>query len=315
MDTLTSLMTAMEHRELKAFENRKASANRQSALPMVFGIAISSFSILIFILAFYFTNMELKISNRLNNELELKNLQLEKYTRELSSFTRITSHDMQEPLRKIELFISMIEDREKEHLSQNALKYFEKIKDSVGRMRRLFLSILNFYLADQVRQKVDRVDLNEVLHDTISSLKIDIRDSNAVINSKPLPHVQGVRQQLVQLFENLIRNSIKFKKANVNPEVSISWERCVGSATGLRDLEKDKEYYRIDFKDNGVGFDQKYGDKIFEIFQRLHVNNENYAAGIGLSICRKIAQNHNGTITAQSEVDKGAVFSVYIPAS
>lgn len=315
MDSISLLVDGMQKRELKVLENRQGSASRQSALPMVFGIAISLFSILIFTLAFYFTNTELKISNRLNDELESKNVQLEKYTRELSSFTRITSHDMQEPLRKIELFISMIEEREKETLSVNALKYFDKIKDSVGRMRRLFLSILNFYLADQVRHKVETVNLNEVLQDTLSSLKIYIRDTNAVVVSKHLPEVLGVRLQLVQLFENIISNSLKFKRNNVIPEISITCLRCNGHETGLRELNKDEEYYRIDFRDNGIGFDQKYVEKIFDIFQRLHVTNENYAVGIGLSICRKIAQNHNGTLTAESVVDQGAVFSFYIPAS
>jgi signal transduction histidine kinase len=315
MDSVSLLVDEMQKRELRVLENRQGSATRQSALPMVFGISISLISILIFILAFYFTNTELKISNRLNNELESKNLQLEKYTRELSSFTRITSHDMQEPLRKIELFISLIEDREKGNLSENAVKYFEKIKDSVGRMRRLFLSILNFYLTDQIRHKVETVDLNEVLHDTMASLKVYIRDTNAAIESKHLPEVQGVRSQLVQLFENLISNSLKFKKNNIIPEVKISCSRCTGDETGLRDLRKDLTYHRIDFSDNGIGFDQKYVEKIFDIFQRLHVDNENYAVGIGLSICRKIAQNHNGAITAVSAVDKGSVFSFFIPVS
>ena len=315
MDSVAVLISVMRNHELKVLENRQSSANRHSAVPMVFGIAISMVAIFIFTIAFYFINAELKFSNKLNNELESKNLQLEKYTRELSSFTRITSHDMQEPLRKIELFISLIEDREKQNLSANALRYFDKIKDSVGRMRRLFLSILNFYLTDQVRHKIETVDLNEVLQDTLVSLKVYIRDTNAVIHSKSLPEVSGIRQQLVQLFENIISNSLKFKKENVIPEITISCSRCFGYDINSRELKKEEEYHRIDFRDNGIGFDQKYVEKIFEIFQRLHVSNESYAVGIGLAICRKIAQNHNGTLTAESAIDQGSLFSFYIPVT
>jgi signal transduction histidine kinase len=288
-------------------------AKRHHVLPAIIGIGISIFAILIFIVAFYFTNAELKKSNHLNDELESKNVQLEKYTKELSSFTEITSHDMQEPLRKIELFISLIDEREKDNLSPRAMEYFSKIKDSVSRMRHLFFSILAFNLADEVRHSKDEIDLNEVLQETLESLKVYIKDTKAVVTNDPLPYVKGVRHQLIQLFENVLSNALKYKRDDATPEIRITCEIFENRNAAIRDLRKETRYYKIDFRDNGIGFDQKYVDKIFEIFQR-HVRTENNGVGIGLSICRKIAQNHGGTMTAESEINKGSLFSFYIPA-
>lgn len=313
MDSARQLLNHMQHIEQELLEKRQGYADRHSALPTVIGIGLSIFSIIIFILAFYFTNLELRKTHHLNDELESKNLQLEKYTWELSAFTHITSHDMQEPLRKIELFISMIEAQEKGNLSANALKHFEKIKESVSRMRQLFFSILNFSLTDNRKNNIEEVDLNTVLWETLESLDVSIRDTQALIRSSPLPIVKGVRYQMIQLFENIISNALKYKRNEVTPEVIISYEILEGKAAGVRDLKKEKKYYRINFKDNGIGFDQKYGDKIFEIFQRLHSRSHGDGVGIGLSICRKIAQNHHGTLTAKGDINKGSLFSFYIP--
>lgn len=293
--------------------SRKAFAERHNQLPALIGIGISIFSILIFIIAFYFTNAELRKSTHLNNELEAKNLQLEKYTRELRSFTDIASHDMQEPLRKIELFVSLIEEREKKGMSDKALQHFEKIKDSVARLRQQFFSVLSFTLADETRNAKQNIDLNEVLQETIESMKLYIKDTNAVIVSDPLPYVKGNRPQLVQLFQNLLSNALKYKRPDVLPELIIRYELIAGKDITVRELRKDNNYYRIMFQDNGMGFEQKYVDKIFELFQR-HVRTGNDGLGIGLSLCRKIAENHSGTMTAESQINKGSLFSFYIPA-
>jgi light-regulated signal transduction histidine kinase (bacteriophytochrome) len=315
MDSVRVIVNRMQQHELKLLGERQQFADRHSAIPAIIGIGVSIFSILIFILAFYFTNAELKKTNHLNSELESKNIQLQNYTRELSSFTDITSHDMQEPLRKIELFISLIEEREIENLSPNGMKYFDKIKESTNRMRQLFFSILNFSLTDRTRNAIEEVDLNEVLEETFESLKVYIKDTNSVFNTSPLPYVQGVKHQLVQLFENIISNSLKYKRTDVIPEITISYEIVDGKDLSIRDLKKDQRYYKINFRDNGIGFDQQYVEKIFDIFQRLHHQTHTAGVGIGLAICRKIAQNHNGSLTAESEINKGSLFSFYIPIS
>lgn len=314
MERTRQLLDQMQEKQLRLLRLRQEYADRHSVLPTIIGIAVSIFSILIFIVAFYFTNIELRKSVHLNKELESKNLQLEKYAWELSSFTHITSHDMQEPLRKIELFISMIDEREKEQLSPNALKYFGKIKEAVNRMRQLFLSILNFSLTDQLGNNAEDVDLNSVLDETLDTLKVHVKESNATVTCDTLPLVKGVRYQLVQLFENLLSNALKYNRGDVVPEINIRCEVIDGTLLEIRDLKKDKQYHVIHFEDNGIGFDPVYGDKIFEIFQRLHTKNQHgQGVGIGLSICRKIAQNHNGTLTAKGEIDKGASFSLYLP--
>ncbi len=314
-DAILALLSTMQSIEENTLVEKQAFAKRHSILPAIIGIGVSIFSIIIFILAFYFTNIELKKSNHLNDELELKNKQLEKYTQELSSFTNLTSHDMQEPLRKIELFISLIEDREKETLSPNALQYFNKIKEFAGKMRQLFFGVLSFSLADQVRNIKETVDLNEVLDETLESLKVYIKDTNAVVSNESLPNVHGVKTQLIQLFQNLISNSLKYKRNDVIPEITISYEVVDGKSTMLRELNKDEKYYRVDFRDNGIGFDEQYVDKIFDIFQRHVRTDSSKGIGIGLSICKKIAQNHAGTITAESEINKGSLFSFYVPVA
>jgi signal transduction histidine kinase len=312
MSQIRQLVGQMQVLEKTNLVRQQEDAKRHAVLPTIIGIGISIFSILIFILAFYFTNAELKKSQHLNEELERKNVQLEKYTKELSSFTHITSHDMQEPLRKIELFISMIEEREKESLSPKASQLFEKIKESVSRMRHLFFSIVTFSLADEVTNVKENVNLTEVLGQTLESLKVYIKDTNAVITNGPLPVVYGVKRQLVQVFQNLISNSLKYKRPDVIPEIVISHTLVEGRNTSSPDLNRDCRYYKIDFRDNGAGFDEKYVEKVFEIFQR-HLRTERNGFGIGLSICRKIALNHGGTITAESRVNKGSVFSLYLP--
>jgi signal transduction histidine kinase len=310
---IREIIIRMQSREDERLARKQEDVRRHSVLPAIIGIGISIFAMLIFIVAFYFTNAELKKSIHLNAELETKNIQLEKYTQELSSFTNISTHDMQEPLRKIELFISMIEEREKQSMSPRAIQHFQKIKESVARMRQLFFSILSFSLADQVRNIKDTVDLNEVMSETLESFKVYIKDSNAIVNYDRLPKVTGVKHQLVQVFQNLVSNSLKYKRHEVIPEINITCNTVEGKHLPIRELSRDATYFRIDFEDNGVGFDEKYVDKIFDIFQR-HVSNGTNGPGVGLAICRKIAQNHSGTITAESEINKGSVFSLYLPA-
>jgi light-regulated signal transduction histidine kinase (bacteriophytochrome) len=298
---------------------------------------------IVFILAFYFIDQELKRSqeylnetqtlnskigdinkeleeanqhlHELNAELEENNFQLEKYARELSSFTHITSHDMQEPLRKIEFYISIVEDREKEKLSEEGKKYLAKINKSVARMRKLFLSMLDFSLTNTVENSVADVDLNDVLQQTLVSLKVYINDTNTLVESVRLPLVKGIRYQLIQLFENVISNAIKFRQPDAPAEIQISYEIYQTGRQPVRGLKKDRTYHKIDFKDNGIGFEPEYAEKVFEIFQRLLPKTDTHGVGIGLAICRKIAENHGGALVAESRLNEGAIFSLYIPVT
>jgi signal transduction histidine kinase len=343
MDTIGVLIVKMQDIQAERSRNYALEAQKHTLLATMMGVAVSLFSMVIFILAFYFVDQELKRSQiyinktetlntkiaeintelekanrslqKLNSELGEKNFQLEKYASELSSFTHITSHDMQEPLRKIEFYISIVEDREKQNLSEDGKKYLEKTKQSVSRMRQLFLSMLDFSLTNTVDNNIEDVDLNEVLQQTFVSLKVYIKDTNANIESDGLPKVKGIRYQLLQLFENILSNAIKFRKPDVIPEIEITSQIIHTKGQTLRGLKNDCKYYKIDFKDNGTGFDPKYADRIFEIFQRLIAKSDSYGVGIGLAISRKIAENHGGTIIANSQLNVGSVFSLYIPVT
>lgn len=332
------LMQRMGSEESRA---RGIEAKSHTILATLVGVAASIFSVVVFVLAFYFIDQELKRSQqyvnetkilnekvaemntelqlanenllKLNNELETKNFQLEKYAREISSFTHITSHDMQEPLRKIEFFISVILEREEANLSEDGKRILGKITQSVLRMRKLFLSMLEFSMTNNAENTIEEVDLNEVLRTTLDTLKIYIKDSNAIIESDPLPKVKGVEYQFIQLFENILSNAIKFRKKDVIPEVQITCQIVNSADEPKQGLRANTPYYRIDFTDNGTGFDPIYAEKIFDIFQRLVPRNDTFGVGIGLTISRKIAENHKGILVASSQVNEGATFSFYVP--
>jgi signal transduction histidine kinase len=342
MDSIKVLVQHMQNIQANLSKNRELDAQKHTIISTMMGVAVSIFSMIIFVVAFYFIDQELKRSQnylneseglakkiaeinvelekanvnlqKLNTELEDKNVQLEKYASELSSFTHITSHDMQEPLRKVEFYISIIEDREAENLSADGKKFLDKIKQSVGRMRQLFLSMLDFSLTNTTENVIEDVDLNDVLQQTLSSLKVYIKDTNAIIENNQLPTVKGIKYQLIQLFENILSNAMKFRRNGVIPEILIS-VTTVSSSKTVRGLKNDTMYYRIDFKDNGIGFDPRYTEKIFGIFQRLSVHQDTYGVGIGLAICRKIAENHSGILMASSLPNSGSVFSFYIPVN
>lgn len=343
MDSIRNIIGKMQRIESSLAKHRALDAQKHTVIATMVGVGVGLFSMIVFVVAFYFIDQELKRSQnyidetvslntkiaeinielenanrslqKLNAELEDKNFQLEKYATELSAFTRITSHDMQEPLRKVEFFISIVEDREQRNLSDEGKKYLEKIKLSVSRMRQLFLSMLEFSLTNAVDNNIEGVDLNDVLQQAIHSLKANIKETNAVIKSDPLPSVAGIRYQLIQLFENILNNAIRFRKNDVTPEIQISHTLIHTSNYALRGLKNDSEYHQIDFRDNGIGFDPKYAERIFEIFQRLIAKNDSYGIGIGLAICRKIAENHGGMLTARSQPNVGSVFSFYIPVA
>ena len=339
--TIRKHIDSMQKVSAEEAKARGIEAKTHTILATLIGSAASIFSVVVFVLAFYFIDQELKRSQeyvnetkslnekiaqinkelqeansnltKLNNELETKNFQLEKYAKEISSFTHITSHDMQEPLRKIEFFISVILEKEEQNLSDEGKRVLGKITQSVLRMRKLFLSMLEFSLTNTADNNVEEFDLNDVLATTLETLKIYIKDSNANIESETLPRIRGVRYQFVQLFENIISNAIKFRRKDVIPELQISCKIINSSNEPRQGLRANTPYYRIDFTDNGTGFDPIYSEKIFDIFQRLVPRGDAFGVGIGLTISRKIAENHRGILIADSKPNEGATFSLFIP--
>jgi len=243
---------------------------------------------------------------RTNHELISSNAGLEQ-------FAYAASHDMQEPLRKIETFSSILEKENADHLSERAKSILSKIGNSASRMKTIIQDLLQ-YSNQRFDGIQENVNLNEVISQVESDLEITIQQNNVQIYLDPLPGLYAVKGQLNQLFFNLIGNSIKFAKKDTPPQIQISSKMLTPEEVEDRKtLNPDKQYLQIAFKDNGIGFDQQYADRIFQLFTRLHGKAEYEGTGIGLGLCKKIVQNHKGDIWAVSEEGKGSTFYVALP--
>jgi signal transduction histidine kinase len=240
-----------------------------------------------------------------------KNLELERSNAELASFTYIASHDLQEPLRKIKTFSNRILDKEFSNFNPSTKDYFQRIISAATRMQNLIAALLSYSRTNTAENTMAPMDLNVLVEEVKKNIQDAIDENNALIEVAPLPTLVIVAHQFNQLFLNLISNAIKYRKPNVKPVIRISAdivepEEKPGNAAG-------KKFWKINVADNGIGFEQQYADRIFELFQRLHAKNEYEGTGIGLAICKKIMQNHNGFISATSKPGVGSIFSIFIP--
>ena len=246
-------------------------------------------------------------------QLDLKNKTLERLNEELSSFTHIASHDMKEPLRKIQTFAARIEQMG--FSPEKAREYLDKIKSCASQMQNLMDDLLSYSEVTNDTSNREKTDLNKALQAAKSDLEIAIAEKNATIDSDRLPVVVGVPHQLHQIFLNLLSNAIKFSKAEEVPRIIIKAEIIRGPDIPGYPTEGKNKYHHISIADNGIGFEHQNNDRIFEAFQRLHSKRTFSGTGIGLAIVKKIIENHNGTISAKSELNKGATFNIYIPAA
>lgn len=241
------------------------------------------------------------ISIQKKNEVELQNKrdQLEKSNKELEQYAWLTSHDLKEPLRKILTFSDALIKMNEKGLNGNANNYVQKIHSSAGRMKSLIEAVLAYSNVATDCELFVETDLNEILNGVLEDLEITITSRNAIIEFDRLPVIEAIPIQMTQLFQNLISNSIKYTEPDKRPEIKIySRQKSNG--------------YEILIKDNGIGFEKTYADKIFRVFQRLH--NKSYeGTGIGLALCKKIAETHWGSISAESELGSGSTFIIYLP--
>lgn len=235
-------------------------------------------------------------------ELQQKSAELARSNRELEEFAYVASHDLQEPLRKIISFSRLLEEKEAERLDAESLDYLQRVVSGAGRMRHLIEDLLTYSRVMRKQLPFSEVDLNEVVKNVISDLEIRILETEARVTAGPMPRVFGDPVQLHQLFLNLVGNALKFRKKDEVPVIEITAEAL------------QKGFYEIRIKDSGIGFDEKYLDRIFVPFQRLHTRSEYEGTGIGLSVCQKIIQRHGGVITARSRPGEGAVFIFTLPA-
>jgi len=249
-------------------------------------------------------------------ELEQKNIELAQNNTELTSFTYIASHDLQEPLRKIQTFCNLINAHSSAELSASTKDYFQRILKASTRMQNLISSLLNYSRMNSRGMDFEMTDLNSVLDEATNNIRELLEESRAVIEHDPLPVIPCVPMQINQLFTNLIINSIKYKSAGTTPFIQISARPAVSAEINSQEnITGDPRYWKIIFSDNGIGFEQQYADRIFELFQRLHSRFEYEGTGIGLAICRKIVQNHKGFIYADGKPGLGATFAIYLPST
>jgi signal transduction histidine kinase/PAS domain-containing protein len=246
--------------------------------------------------------------------LRVRNLELTRSNTELEAFNRIASHDLQEPLRKIQMFISMIEDDSGNSLSNKNQAYFQKIEKAAQRMQALIVNLLTYSRIEGKHENFEKVNLNQLLAKVKEDLAVSIAETSAKIQSEKLPKIQGVPYQLEQLFSNLISNAIKYRVPDHSPIIDIYSEK-VHQEQIPQDFFKTALYYhKITIKDNGIGFLQEHSLIIFEVFQRLHQKSTYSGTGIGLAICKKIVDNHHGFIYATGQPENGAAFIFYLPA-
>lgn len=259
-------------------------------------------------------NAELELEEQ-RNQLARKNIELERSNQELMAFNYIASHDLKEPVRKIKIFSNLITEKSGDALPENLRDYLGRISAAANHMQKLIEALFAFSRTTSAERILEPVDLNILLQEVIDSLKDNIDEQKAVITAAPLPVLQIIPFQFHQLLENIICNALKYTRPNIRPEISITIALHSGSTLVHEDADPELNYYAIAISDNGIGFDQQYASKIFELFQRLHSKNEYAGTGIGLAICKKIVQHHHGFITAAGEPGRGATFTIYIPAT
>lgn len=248
------------------------------------------------------------------NRLKEKNIELKRQNIELDSFNRIASHDLQEPLRKIQMFISRIKESEFEGLNAKCKSYFSKIDDGAIRMRSLINNLLAFSRIDNKDYNFEITNLDDIIEDVLETFSETIKNVGVKIEVDELPSIYGIPFLLEQLFTNLIGNSLKYRSKDRDTKIVIQCSKIHGKQIPKEFIKTHAYYHEIKVIDNGIGFEQKDNEKIFELFQRLHEKNEYSGTGIGLAICKKIVSKHHGFISANSISNKGSIFTVYFPS-
>ncbi len=256
------------------------------------------------------TNAELKfeINQRqlAQDKLKVYTLQLEQSNRELQDFAFVASHDLQEPLRKIQAFGDRLKSKYSEVLAEQGRDYLERMQGASNRMQTLIEDLLNFSRVTTKAQPFVAVNLNQVLKGVLSDLETRIEQVGGKVEFGDLLTIEADPSQMRQIIQNLISNALKFHQPNCPPVVKIDSKIITKDGQNLCEIR---------IADNGIGFDEKYLDRIFIVFQRLHGRSEYEGTGIGLAICRKIVERHSGSITATSTPSQGSTFIITLPVN
>lgn len=258
------------------------------------------------------------ITKEKDTEIQLRNytLELKRSNEDLEQFAYVASHDLQEPLRKIRSFGDRLVSKYQGKLEDTGQHYIERMQVAAQRMQNLIEDLLAFSRITRSSELPGKVDINRLMTEVLDDLSDQVTREEAQVEVENIPPILGVKGQMHRLFQNLVSNAIKFRKPDDTPRIKIFGEKI--SALQLTEeynfTPRYKFYVKITVSDNGIGFDKKYSEQIFNVFQRLHGRNEFEGTGIGLAICKKIVSHHGGIITAQSTEGKGSDFILILPA-
>lgn len=249
---------------------------------------------------------------KIEDELLKKTQELERSNESLQQFASIASHDLKEPLRKMSMYSDMVLMSDEDTLSENSMVNLKKVKASAIRMQHMIEDILNFSSITKEEVK-EKINLSAIIDEVKEILAETIEEKKAIIVYHDLPEVFAIPSHFKQLFQNLISNSLKFSKSDINPRIEIS-HRCIHKNTITeKEIDVTRQYHEILVSDNGIGFKQEYSQKIFGLFTRLHGRAAFEGSGLGLSICKKIVENYGGIIKAESCVGEGSTFTIILP--
>jgi signal transduction histidine kinase len=257
-----------------------------------------------------------KIEKEVQNaeRLQEQNVRLESINKELASFAYVSSHDLQEPLRKINTYISRILSEESDVLSEQNRFYFERIQTASSRMQKLIKDILEYSKLNIKEADLELTDLTVLASEAKDDFREALEEKQGEFVFDPLCKVRIIPFQFRRLLNNLLSNSIKFSEPERPLKITISCRIEKGKGLGALKLAGSKNYCHLSYTDNGIGFEAGYNEKVFEVFQRLHNQSDYQGTGVGLAICKKIVENHGGAITASGRPGAGATFDIYLPA-
>ncbi|GGO65157.1 hypothetical protein GCM10010982_06290 [Bowmanella pacifica] len=289
----------------------------------------SALTLVLLLAVFYLARLNLKNERRHRSQLEAQNNtlaqkveertfalkiyadELARSNRELEEFAFVASHDLQEPLRKIQAFGDRLLNAQQQQLDETSLDYLARMNKAAQRMSKLISDLLAFSRVTTRGKEFSSCDLNKTLHQVVDDLEISIEDSQAQLELDSLPTIKADTTQMHQLFQNLLSNALKFKAPDRPLMVKVRCQQTTGPT--LPGEESGLIWYRIEIHDTGIGFEQQYADKIFMPFQRLHGRNSYEGTGIGLAVCRRIVERHGGKISTTSQPGKGSTFSILLP--
>jgi signal transduction histidine kinase len=312
MNSLREVFEKIQLEETKLVK-QYAVNKYESAMPRYF-TAIFLFAAVIIFISFLVILKEYRQRSKYQKQLEQKMLEVNAYNVELEQIAFATSHDLQEPLRRIRTFSDRLLWKYRDQLNEDGKMILSRIDYSARRMQGLLEDLMNFANLVRGGEQLSVVDANKLIESVVEYLKQEIEIKRATIHIGQMPNITGFEKQLYLMFKALIDNAIKFSKPGIPPVVTIQCVQTTGE--DLAHIDKKilkKEFIRISVQDNGIGFSNEFNQKIFLIFQRLHSGTEYEGKGIGLAIVERVMTNHNGYVLARAQEDKGALFNLYFP--